>query len=101
MASRSTTVFRIVNEGTRAARGEPVDQGAPRRVVVGLANHTILIQPGRRRVSDRRQRRADPRRARKVSGCVLIFRDVRAAADGAGAASCYTARLLAAIVESS
>ncbi|HEY8409956.1 MAG TPA: PAS domain S-box protein [Pyrinomonadaceae bacterium] len=96
-------VFKIVNEVTRAPVENPATRALRQGVVVGLANHTVLIKkdgsecpiddsaaPIRNEVGD-------------VSGCVLIFRDVTAqrliARDKAN--QLLTARLLASIVESS
>ena len=52
-------VFRIVNEDTRQPVPNPATKALRDGVVVGLANHTILLQKGRRRVPDRRQRGSD------------------------------------------
>ena len=96
-------VFQIVNETTR----EPVDNPALRAlregVTVGLANHTILLRRGggEHAIDDS----AAPIRDEKgrVSGCVLIFRDVSAQrrAEQAREEQLHTARLLASIIESS
>lgn len=97
------TVFRIVNEAT----GQPVENPATRAlregVVVGLANHTVLIKKdgGECPIDDS----AAPIRDEHghVSGCVLIFRDVTAQrnAEREKTNQLYTARVLASIVESS
>jgi PAS domain S-box-containing protein len=96
-------VFRIVNEVTR----QPVDNPATRAlrdgVVVGLANHTVLIKKDGREcpIDDS----AAPIRNEQglVSGCVLIFRDVtvQRLVEQEKANQLLTARLLASIVESS
>jgi PAS domain S-box-containing protein len=90
------TVFRIVNEETRRTVESPVARALREGMVVGLANHTLLIaRDGTERPIDDS---AAPIRGEDgaVAGVVLVFRDVteaRAALD---------ARLrLAAIVESS
>jgi PAS domain S-box-containing protein len=71
-----TVVFDIINEHTR----QPVDNPAMRAlrdgVVVGLANHTILI------AKDKTERPIDDSaapirdRAGVMFGCVLVFRDI-------------------------
>ncbi len=57
-----TEVFRIVNEQTRQPVESPVTKVIREGVVVGLANHTVLIRKGRHRSPDRRQWRSDPQR---------------------------------------
>ena len=97
-------VFRIVNEDTRQPVENPATKALREGVVVGLANHTVLIRKDGTRVPDRRQRRADQGRATaRSSGCVLIFRDVTAQRrlEQDKASQLLTARLLASIVESS
>ncbi len=63
-----TNVFNIVNETTR----EPVENPALRAIaegmIVGLANHTILINKKRHRAGDRRQRRTNSRAAKSTAG---------------------------------
>jgi PAS domain S-box-containing protein len=89
-------VFRIVNEETRRPVENPVTRVLREGVVVGLANHTVLI------AKDGREVPIDdcgaPIRAGggAVSGAVLVFRDVTEARRAAEARS-----YLAAIVESS
>jgi PAS domain S-box-containing protein len=71
-------VFRIVNEQTRAALGDPVAVVLREGRVVGLANHTVLIaRDGTERPIDDS---AAPIRdaASRVVGVVLVFRDVTA-----------------------
>jgi PAS domain S-box-containing protein len=97
------TVFNIVNESTGAAVANPAVRALREGVVVGLANHTLLIRrDGTRCAIDDsaapiRNERGD------VSGCVLIFRDVSAAreVEREKAHQLLSARFLAAIVESS
>jgi PAS domain S-box-containing protein len=97
------TVFRIVNETTR----EPVDNPAYRAlregVIVGLANHTVLIRRDGTEcpIDDSAAPIRDERG--RVSGCVLIFRDVTAQreAERGKQQQLITARRLASIVESS
>jgi PAS domain S-box-containing protein len=96
-------VFRIVNEETRQPVENPATRALQDGVVVGLANHTVLLsrQGGERPIDDSAAPIKDDRG--NVSGCVLIFRDVsveRRAAQ-AKARQLSAARLLAAIVQSS
>src|SRR4030095_6671625 len=97
------TVLRIVNEASRQPVENPTVRALRDGVVVGLANHTVLIRKdGAEHAIDDS---AAPIRDEhgRVSGCVLIFRDVteqrRAERDKTSRLS--SARLLAAIVESS
>jgi PAS domain S-box-containing protein len=97
------TVFRIVNETTRAPVQNPVQRALREGVVVGLANHTVLIrQDGTECPIDDS---AAPIRDERgnVSGCVLIFRDVTAQRqlEREKQQQLFTARRLASIVESS
>ena len=78
-------VFNIVNEQTRRSVENPAQRALRDGVVVGLANHTVLIaKDGAERPIDDS---AAPIRGDgdHVSGCVLVFRDVsdRRAADAA------------------
>ena len=97
------TVFRIVNEATRHPVENPATRSLGEGVVVGLANHTLLIRRDGSEcpIDDS----AAPIRDEQghVSGCVLIFRDVSMQRGGERekASQLITARLLASIVESS
>ena len=97
------SVFRIVNEETRKPGENPAVKALREGVVVGLANHTVLIRKDGSEcpIDDS----AAPIRNEKghVSGCVLIFRDIRLQreAEKNKASQLITARFLAAIVESS
>lgn len=97
------TVFKIVNEATRLPVDNPALRALREGVVVGLANHTILIQKDGNECSI--DDSAAPIRDEHghVSGCVLIFRDVTAqrSVEREKANQLLTARLLASIVESS
>ena len=96
-------VFNIVNEVTRKPVENPATRALREGVVVGLANHTILIKKDGAEcpIDDS----AAPIRNEEghVSGCVLIFRDVTAQrlVEREKANQLITARLLASIVESS
>ena len=70
------TVFRIVNEQTRASVENPAARVLREGVIVGLANHTVLIaKDGTERPIDDS---AAPIRDRngKTIGVVMVFRDV-------------------------
>jgi len=71
-----TTVFNIVNEETRFAVENPAVKALREGVVVGLANHTLLIaRDGTERPID--DSAAPIRNARgEVAGVVLVFRDI-------------------------
>ena len=97
------TVFRAVNEQTRQSSESPASRALREGTVVGLANHTLLIaRDGTERPIDDS---AAPIRNEqgRVSGCVLIFRDVseRRRWEKDEARRLFEARLLASIVESS
>jgi PAS domain S-box-containing protein len=69
-------IFRIINEETREPARNPVEKVLREGIVVGLANHTALIDKdgGERSIEDS----AAPIRdgAGKVSGAVMVFHDV-------------------------
>jgi PAS domain S-box-containing protein len=70
------TVFNIINERTRQPAENPAIRATKEGVVVGLANHTVLIaRDGTERSVDDS---AAPIRDRdgQIAGCVLVFRDV-------------------------
>jgi len=96
-------VFKIVNEATHAPVENPAMRALREGLVVGLANHTVLIKKDGSEcpIDDS----AAPIRNEEghVSGCVLIFRDVSAQRliEQGKARQLLTARLLASIVESS
>jgi PAS domain S-box-containing protein len=89
-------VFRIVNEETRAPVASPVEWALHEGVVVGLANHTVLLAKDGREIpiDDSSAPIRDATGA--VHGVVLVFRDIteRRRAEASRAH-------LAAIVESS
>jgi PAS domain S-box-containing protein len=76
MGHRLDAVFRIVNESSREAVENPALRALREGVIVGLANHTILIaKDGAERPIDDS---AAPIRCKdgEVVGCVLVFRDM-------------------------
>jgi PAS domain S-box-containing protein len=96
-------VFRIENEETRHKVKSPATRALNEGVVVGLANHTLLIaRDGTERPIDDS---AAPIRSREgqVVGCVLVFRDIseRRRLEKENARRLRADRLLASIVESS
>lgn len=96
-------VFHIVNEVTRLPVENPADRALREGVVVGLANHTILIRKDGTECPIDDSAAPIRNEVGHVSGCVLIFRDVSAQrlAERDKANQLLTARLLASIVESS
>ncbi len=71
-----TTVFHIVNEHTRRVVEDPVTRVLREAIIVGLANHTVLI------AADGTERPIDDSGAPirsvdgRIDGAVLVFRDV-------------------------
>ncbi len=96
-------VFHIVNEVTRQPVENPADRALRDGVVVGLANHTVLIKKNGEECPIDDSAAPIRNEAGHVSGCVLIFRDVTAQRllEQEKANQLHTARLLASIVESS
>jgi PAS domain S-box-containing protein len=96
-------VFRIVNEETRRPVENPATRALRDGAVVGLANHTVLIRRtgGECPIDDSAAPIRDEQG--RVSGCVLIFRDVteQRQAQRERGQQLLTARLLASIIESS
>jgi PAS domain S-box-containing protein len=96
-------IFRIVNEQSRGPVENPAIRALREGVVVGLANHTVLIRKDGTEcpIDDSAAPIRDE--AGRVSGCVLIFRDVTAqrAIEREKSGQLLTARRLASIVESS
>ena len=97
------SVFRIVDEQGREPAENPAIRALREGTVVGLANHTVLI------AKDGSERTIDDSAASirdeqgKVSGCVLVFRDVseKRRLERQLASRLIDARMLASIVESS
>jgi PAS domain S-box-containing protein len=85
-------VFRIVNELTDEPATNPVERVLREGVVVGLANHTALIAKdgSKKPIADSAAPIHD--RAGRVTGTVLVFRDMtaeRAAAEAAREANAF------------
>jgi len=96
-------VFRILNEETRHIVENPAMRALTEGIIVGLANHTVLIaKDGKEHPIDDS---AAPIRCKQgqIVGCVLVFRDVthRRVLEKENAGRLASARLLASIVESS
>jgi PAS domain S-box-containing protein len=70
------TVFRVVNEQTRRPVENPATRALREGVIVGLANHSVLIGKGgtEQPIDDSAAPIKDEQG--HVGGCVLIFRDV-------------------------
>ena len=96
-------VFHIVNEVTRQPVENPALRALRDGIVVGLANHTVLIKKNGDECPIDDSAAPIRNEAGYVSGCVLIFRDVTAQrlVEREKANQLHTAQLLASIVESS
>jgi len=96
-------VFRIVSEETRRPVENPAANALREGVVVGLANHALLIRKDGSEcpIDDSAAPIRDEHGS--VSGCVLVFRDVTAQRriQRDRVTQLHTARLLASIIESS
>ena len=89
-------VFRIVNQHTRRPAKNPVDQVFEKGIVVGLANHTVLIGKNGREIPI--EDSAAPIRLDKdtaIEGVILVFRDVTEKYAAASAIEDKQRRLLA------
>lgn len=74
----SSEVFRIVHEATRQAVASPVEHVRREGLVVGLANHTVLIaKDGTERPIDDSGAPIQDKNG-KLLGVVLVFRDITA-----------------------
>jgi PAS domain S-box-containing protein len=69
-------VFRIVNETTRQEVENPASKVLRDGIVVGLANHTILLSRDGRQIPIDDSGAPIPGESGAVSGVVLVFRDV-------------------------
>ncbi len=96
-------VFNIVNEVTRRSVENPATRALREGIIVGLANHTVLVKKDGSECPIDDSAAPIRNEQGEVSGCVLIFRDVTAQRliEREKANQLITARLLAAIVESS
>lgn len=96
-------VFKIVNERTRLPVENPATKALHQGVVVGLANHTVLIKKDGSECPIDDSAAPIRNELGHIFGCVLIFRDVTAqrVIERDKATQLLTARLLASIIESS
>jgi PAS domain S-box-containing protein len=96
-------VFQIVNEVTRHPVENPAARALREGVVVGLANHTVLIRKDGTECPIDDSAAPIRNESGEVFGCVLIFRDVKAQrqVEHDKASQLDAARLLASIIESS
>jgi len=97
------SVFRIVDEQGREPAENPASRALREGTVVGLSNHTVLIaKDGSERTIDDSAASIRDEQGR-VSGCVLVFRDVseKRRLERQLASRLADARMLASIVESS
>ncbi len=70
------TVFNIVNEQTRLAVENPINKVLQKGIVVGLANHTVLIRKDCSEVPIDDSGAPIKDKDGKTNGVVLIFRDI-------------------------
>ena len=71
-----TAVFNIVNEETGLPVDNPVERCLREGVVVGLANHTVLISRNGNRVAIEDSAAPIRNRGGEVTGVVMVFHDV-------------------------
>jgi PAS domain S-box-containing protein len=98
-----TQVFNIINESTRLPVPDPAIRALSEGIIVGLANHTVLVsKEGKERPIDDS---AAPIRCKdgEIVGCVLVFRDIteRRNLERQDADRLAASRMLASIVETS
>lgn len=72
------TVFRIVNEHTRQTVESPAERVLREGVIVGLANHTILITKDGREIPIDDSGAPIRDKGGAITGVVLVFRDITA-----------------------
>ncbi len=96
-------VFHIINEESRQPVEGPAARAIRDGIVVGLANHTLLIRKDGSECAIDDSAAPIRDETGRVSGCVLIFRDVTGARrlEHEKIDQLQAARLLASIVESS
>ncbi len=71
-----TEIFNIVNEQTRLVVDDPVSQVLEKGLIVGLANHTVLIRKDGSEIPIDDSGAPIVDKDGKISGVVLIFRDI-------------------------
>ena len=69
-------VFNIVNEQTRIEVEDPVSKVLEKGIIVGLANHTVLIRKNKTEVAIDDSGAPIKDKEGKTTGVVLIFRDI-------------------------
>jgi len=69
-------VMRIINEYTREPAANPVDRVLAEGVIVGLANHTLLIRKDGIEIPIDDSAAPIRNHEGQVMGCVLVFRDI-------------------------
>lgn len=70
------TIFKICNETTREPVANPARRALEEGVIVGLANHTVLIRKDGTEVPIDDSAAPIRRNDATITGCVLVFRDV-------------------------
>jgi PAS domain S-box-containing protein len=70
------TVFKIINEQTRLEVDSPIDSVLREGMVVGLANHTVLIRKNGEEVPIDDSGAPIKDKEGKTTGVVLVFRDI-------------------------
>lgn len=68
-------IFKIINEETREDVNSPVDEVLKKGMIVGLANHTILISKSGKEIPISDSGAPIKNEAGKIIGVVLVFRD--------------------------
>lgn len=69
-------VLRIINETTRELAENPVDRVLAEGVIVGLANHTLLVRKDGVEIPIDDSAAPIRNQDGQVTGCVLVFRDI-------------------------
>jgi PAS domain S-box-containing protein len=70
------TVFNVVNEFTRMKAEDPVSKVLEKGLVVGLANHSLLVRKDKSEVAIDDSGAPIRDRNGKIKGVVLVFRDI-------------------------
>ncbi len=76
LGGSSDGVFRIINEKTRRPVRNPVGRVLKRGVIVGLANHTVLIRKNGTEIPIDDSGAPIRDRNNRLKGVVLVFRDI-------------------------